>query len=84
LRVDRRRHREEVFRQLVEYWAELGRRGFWETLKGVVEARGGPPAAAPSPLPTAAAVSQPGPPARGNGNGNPRPSPDKALLTTGS
>ena len=32
LRADRRRHRQEVFGQLVEYWAELGRRRFWDGL----------------------------------------------------
>ena len=46
LRQDRRRHREEVFRQLVEYWAELGQRQFWEGLKGAVLEHGGAPATA--------------------------------------
>ncbi len=84
LRGDRRRHREEVFRQLVEYWAELGRRQFWEKLKGVVQSPGEPPAAAPPPEPAAAAVSPAEASTRGNGNGNARQSPDKSLLTAGS
>jgi CHAD domain-containing protein len=40
LREDRRRHRQELFRKLVEYWAELGRRRFWQGLAGVVLAPG--------------------------------------------
>ena len=40
LRADRRGHREEVFKQLVDYWAELGRRRFWDGLVSVVLARG--------------------------------------------
>lgn len=40
LRQDRRRHREEVFGQLVAFWAELGRRRFWEGLTNAVLAGG--------------------------------------------
>jgi len=40
LREDRRRHRREVFGQLVEYWAELGKGRLWESLTRVVLARG--------------------------------------------
>jgi CHAD domain-containing protein len=40
LRADRRRHREEVFGQLVEYWGELGRNGLWERLTNAVLADG--------------------------------------------
>jgi CHAD domain-containing protein len=53
LRADRRGHREEVFKQLVDYWAELGRRRFWDGLISVVLARGRslvaqPPSAVPA------------------------------------
>lgn len=37
LQQQRRRRREEVFRDLVDYWGELGQRGFWE---GLVETIG--------------------------------------------
>jgi CHAD domain-containing protein len=36
LRSDRHRRRDEVFGQLVEYWAELGRRRLWEGIADVV------------------------------------------------
>ena len=42
LRQDRRGHRQEVFGQLVEFWAELGRRQFWDRLSGMVAAPGSP------------------------------------------
>ncbi len=51
LRQDRRRHRQEVFGQLVEYWAELGRRRFWEGLTSVVLADGGPSPDVTTPQP---------------------------------
>jgi len=52
LRQDRRRHRQEVFTQLVAYWAELGRRRFWDGLTSVVLAGGQTSAVAPSPQST--------------------------------
>jgi len=42
LRQDRRCHRQEVFGQLVEFWAELGRRQFWDRLSGVIAAPSSP------------------------------------------
>jgi CHAD domain-containing protein len=44
LRRDRGRHRQEVFRQLVEYWAELGQQRLWEGLRAVLVVRGEAPA----------------------------------------
>lgn len=46
LREDRRRHRCEVFGQLVEYWAELAKGRLWERLTNTVVAHGDSPAAA--------------------------------------
>ena len=42
LRADRYRRRQEVFRQLVEYWGELARGQFWDRLVSVVLSRGRP------------------------------------------
>ena len=84
LREDRRCYRQEVFRQLVEYWAELSRRQFWEGLKRVVQAHGAPSSAA-TPRPEAASPAiSPSESARGSGNGNAHQTPGKALLTAGS
>jgi CHAD domain-containing protein len=82
LRADRQRYRQEVFRQLVDYWAELGRRQFWDGLKSVVQAHG--ETAAKPPEPAAPAVPSSEAPMRHNGNGDAHPAADKALLTTGS
>jgi CHAD domain-containing protein len=68
LREDRRRHREEVFRQLVEYWDDLGRQHFWEGLRDLVRPRGETCVPSTSPLvgggsatatPTSEAVATP-------------------------
>lgn len=52
LREDWRRHRCEVFSQLVEYWAELGKGRLWDRLTSTVLSHGDLPA-------TTAAVTQP-------------------------
>jgi len=44
LRQDRRRHREEVFRELGQYWQDLGSQGFWDTLVGLVQSHAQQPA----------------------------------------
>jgi CHAD domain-containing protein len=40
LRQDRRDHRQAVFGQLVAYWAQLGQRRLWDSLRGAVLAHG--------------------------------------------
>jgi CHAD domain-containing protein len=47
LRQDRRQHRQEVFGELVAYWAELGQRQVWQRLRGAVLADGRPAESAP-------------------------------------
>jgi CHAD domain-containing protein len=47
LRQERRNHREKIFTQLVEYWAELNSRRLWERLRNNVLDS---PAAPPPPL----------------------------------
>ena len=42
LRADRRCRRQEVFRQLADYWAEFTHRQFWDGLISVLLARGRP------------------------------------------
>ena len=91
LRADRRRHCQDVFRQLVDYWAELGRRQFWAGLKVLTQSYDHAPAAAQPPaaqLPaaTAPATSTSEAAARhnGNGNGNAHHAADQSPLTTGS
>ena len=85
LRADRRRYRQEVFRQLVDYWRELGHRQFWEGLKALVQAQGQLPAAVQPPEPGLPA-SSPAEAAtrRATATATPTTPPDKALLTTGS
>ena len=40
LRQDRRDHRQAVFGQLVAYWAQLGQRRLWDSLRGAVLTHG--------------------------------------------
>ena len=90
LQADRRRHRHEVFEQLVAYWAELNRCQSWDRLKEAVQARAELPAAVePPPVeavpePVAPAIPLPAASLGGNGNGNAHQTPDKPLLTAGS
>jgi hypothetical protein len=44
LRGQRQQRREQVFRELVEYWQELKRRGHWERLVETVRRPGSQPA----------------------------------------
>ncbi len=94
LRGNRRRHREEVFGQLVQYWADLERGRFWDGLRAIVDGwptAGAPPDSAASETGVAARLSEPvssplGPvqPPPGNGLhevGKPSPEPP---LTVGS
>ena len=41
LQQDRRKHRQQVFRELVDYWQELDRQRQWEKLVNMVRAQGG-------------------------------------------
>jgi CHAD domain-containing protein len=60
LRQDRRDHRQAVFGELVAYWDELGRRQFWEGLRGAVLAHGQPSEAiATEPVVAGLAVAVP-------------------------
>jgi len=40
LQEDRRAHRRKTFEELVEYWTDLERRGFWDELRAVVGVEG--------------------------------------------
>lgn len=68
LRQDRRRHRQEVFGELVAYWAQLGQRQVWDRLRDAVladspaaESVGGPIVAEPIAAEPAAAAPDPTP-----------------------
>ncbi len=86
LREDRRRWRQTVFGELVDFWADLEKRRFWDELiaavsipgKNVLHNATAEPDAPKSPLPEAAADALPSPPA------DERPSSNKSLLTAGS
>jgi CHAD domain-containing protein len=93
LQADRRGCRQEVFQQLVEYWAELNRRQFWDKLEAAVQAPSEVPTAVepaaeplpePATEPVAAAIAPSVASLGGNGNGNAHPAADKPLLTAGS
>lgn len=45
LQEERRQRRRQVFRELVDYWQELGQRGEWEKLANTARARGTEPVA---------------------------------------
>jgi CHAD domain-containing protein len=58
LRAERRQRRQQVFQELVVFWAELERQGVWEGLSRLAEAPRTPPAI-PAPPPPSLAESTP-------------------------
>jgi CHAD domain-containing protein len=85
LRADRRRHRHEIFEQLVAYWAALNQSHLWDRLLEAVQAPQEPSATPePSTGSVAPAIALPAVSLAGNGNGNAHPASDKPLLTAGS
>lgn len=61
LRQERRGHRERMFAQLVEFWAELNRRRLWENLNRAVQTRCPEPESASHPVESTVTVSPPAP-----------------------
>jgi CHAD domain-containing protein len=82
LQRDRHHHRQQVFDDLVKYWAELGDRRLWDRLTATVRKWGEPPATVGAPAPTTPQHAES--PANGNGSGSEHPPAANPLLTTGS